>query len=87
MTEVLDELNDAKALQIMSETEGAKILLEALKNESNSILRGLTSNFKEMSRDEIVSLLAQIKANFTILDKFEDLDNKIKILKEDGESN
>jgi len=64
------DLNKVKDISVISRSEGGKALAEKIRTRAEGTLNLLMQIYKEVSRDEIVSLLASYEAHINLYDDF-----------------
>lgn len=86
MEDIIKELEKAKALLVVKESEGGKMLLNNLKDDAASSLDIIISNYKEWDHIRLITELAKIDAIKSLSDKLNVNEETIKLLEEELEN-
>lgn len=62
-----DELDKAHALSVLAQTEGGKLLVEALVSDVISDISTISSRYKVLSHAELMAYCAALNANLTVM--------------------
>jgi hypothetical protein len=80
--EYKEELVNLEKVYQLSSTPGGKYLAEVTKTAVFTTINTLIHNYKDMSRDELVSLCAKLSEQIGILELFTGTEDKIKAIEE-----
>lgn len=77
-----EELNNLEKIRTLSETEGGQYLISVSKDIVVSTVDILSANYKDMNRDELVSLCAKLNESLGTYKLLTGIDDKIEAIKE-----
>lgn len=67
LEELADSLDKAHALDVMAQTEGARVLVDSLVSDIISTINSLANRYKTMSHTEMIAYCAELQANLGVL--------------------
>lgn len=80
MEDIIKELEKAKALLVVKESEGGKMILDGLKNDAANSLDLIISNYKEWEHIRLMAEIAKIEAVQNLASKLNINEEIIKLL-------
>lgn len=80
MEDIIKELEMAKSLLVVKESEGGKMLLDNLKDDAANSLDIIISNYKEWDHIRLITELAKIEAIKALSDKLNVNQETVKLL-------
>lgn len=81
--ELLENLDKAKALLILKESEGGKLLYESLKRDIETNLIRIVANYSEWTHIRLQSEIATLAARKQMLDSINDSADRVKSYEEE----
>lgn len=76
------ELENLEEIATFAKTKKSKVLVESAKSVVMSSIEELANNYKEKSRDELVSVCAKLQANLSLYQLITGIDTQIVAIKE-----
>lgn len=81
--ELINKLDKEKAVLIISESEGGKILIDSLKSDIETIISRLIREYETVSHITLISLISSLSAKKKLLDRLLIASSNVKTLKEE----
>ena len=79
--ELEDDLGKAKAILVVKDSEGGKMLIDGLRSDIDGIINRLINSYKESTHIQLISEIASLEAKRNLLNDIESSEYKVEILK------
>lgn len=83
VSEIKESLDRVKSINVVSQTEGGKIIVKRFKNDILNSLDKLAYNYQQYSHTELISECANLRARLDILQTFTEAKRNQLIAEED----